>query len=137
MLPPPLILSMQIGYNGLERRQSDGRNRHSGDNKRNRKNVRKKHQMTALIGNKRQRGGSGVAETEMATDDEGDEDANSSSSGDRQGSDRHHIEWTEIGRTEIDRMANRTEIVEKSDDNTDRKQKTARWKWSSGNRDGN
>jgi hypothetical protein len=72
MLPPPLILSIQIGYNGLER-QSDGRNRHSGDNKRNRKNVRKKHQMIALIGNKRQRGGSGVAETEMATDDEGDE----------------------------------------------------------------
>jgi hypothetical protein len=36
LLPPPLLLSMQIGYNELERRQSDGRNRHSGDNKRNR-----------------------------------------------------------------------------------------------------
>jgi hypothetical protein len=36
----------------------------------------------------------------MATDDEGDEDENSSSSGDRQGSDRHHIEWAEIGRME-------------------------------------
>jgi hypothetical protein len=41
MLLPPLLLSMQIGYNGLlERRQSDRRNRHSGDykspNKRNR-----------------------------------------------------------------------------------------------------
>jgi hypothetical protein len=36
LLPPPLRLSMQIGYNGLERRQSDRRNRHGGDNKRNR-----------------------------------------------------------------------------------------------------
>ena len=43
--------------------------------------------MTTLIGNKRQRGGSGVAETEMATEDEGDEEANSNSSGDRVGGD--------------------------------------------------
>jgi hypothetical protein len=46
--------------------------------------------MTALIGNKRQRSGSGVAETQMATEDEGDEEANGSSSGDRQGGDRHN-----------------------------------------------
>jgi hypothetical protein len=45
--------------------------------------VRKTNQMTALIGKKRQRGGSGVAETQMATE-EGDEEANSSSR-DRQG----------------------------------------------------
>jgi hypothetical protein len=84
---------MQIGYNGLERRQSDGRNRHSGDNKRNRNKkleIRKKDQTTALIGNKRQRSGSGVEETEIATEDEGDEEANNSSSGDRQGGDRQH-----------------------------------------------
>jgi hypothetical protein len=51
--------------------------------------VRKKNQKTALIGNKRQRGGSGVAETQVVTEDEGDEEANSSS-GDRQGGDRQH-----------------------------------------------
>jgi hypothetical protein len=58
--------------------------------KQQKRKVRKKNQMTALIGNKRQRGGSGVAETEMATEDEGDEEANNSSSGDRQGGDRQH-----------------------------------------------
>jgi hypothetical protein len=36
LLPPPLLLSLHIGYNGLERRQSNRQNRHSGDNKRNR-----------------------------------------------------------------------------------------------------
>ena len=46
--------------------------------------------MTALIGNKRQRGGSEEAETGMATEDEGDEGANGSSSGDRQGGDRQN-----------------------------------------------
>ena len=79
---------MQIGYNGLERRQSERRNRHGGDCKRNRneKLERKIDQMTALIGNKRQRGGSEEAETGMATaEDEGDEEANNSSGGDRQG----------------------------------------------------
>jgi hypothetical protein len=47
--------------------------------------------MTALIGKKRQRGGSGVADTQMATGEEGDEEANSSS-GDRhrQGGDRQN-----------------------------------------------
>jgi hypothetical protein len=78
---------VEIGYNGLERRQSERRNRHGGDYKRNRneKLERKIDQMTALIGNKRQRGGSEEAETGMATEDEGDEGANGSSSGDRQG----------------------------------------------------
>jgi hypothetical protein len=51
--------------------------------------VGNKNQMTALIGKKRQRGGSGVAETQMATEEEGDEEANSSS-GDRQGGDRQN-----------------------------------------------
>jgi hypothetical protein len=92
MLPPPLLLPMRIFYNVLERRHSDGQNRHSGDNKRNRnkKLVRKKNQSTALIGKKIQRGGSGVAKTEMATEDEGGEEANKSSSGDIQGGGRHH-----------------------------------------------
>ena len=63
--------------------------------------------MTTLIGIKRQRGGSEEAETGMATEDEGDEEANNSSGGDRQGGDRQHIEWAEIDRTEIDRMSNR------------------------------
>jgi hypothetical protein len=40
MLPPPPLLSMQIGYNGLER-QSDGLNRNSGNQKRNKKLERK------------------------------------------------------------------------------------------------
>jgi hypothetical protein len=51
--------------------------------------VRKTNQMTALIGKKRQRGGSEVAETQMATEEEGVEEANSSS-GDRQGGDRQN-----------------------------------------------
>jgi hypothetical protein len=43
-----LLLSIQIGYNGLEQRQSDGRNRYSGDNKRNRnkkleRKIRRQH----------------------------------------------------------------------------------------------
>jgi hypothetical protein len=46
--------------------------------------------MTTLIKNKRQRGGSEEAETRMATEDEGDEEANNSSGGDRQGGDRQH-----------------------------------------------
>jgi hypothetical protein len=89
MLPPPLLLSMQIGYNGLERsRQSGGRNRNSRNNKRNKK-LERQIRCTALIGKKRQRGGSGVAETQMATEEEGNEEANSSSS-DRQGGDRQN-----------------------------------------------
>jgi hypothetical protein len=40
--------------------------------------------------NKRQRSASGVAETQMVTEDEGDEGANGSSSGDRQGGDRQN-----------------------------------------------
>jgi hypothetical protein len=44
-----------------------------------------------MIGNKRQRSASGVAETQMVTEDEGDEGANgSSSSGDSQGGDRQN-----------------------------------------------
>jgi hypothetical protein len=58
--------------------------------KKKKQKVRKKNQMTALIGNKRQRGGSGVAETEMATENEGDEETNNSGSGDRQDGDRQH-----------------------------------------------
>jgi hypothetical protein len=47
--------------------------------------------MTTLIGNKRQRSRSGVAETQIVTEDEGDEGANgSSSSGDRPGGDRQN-----------------------------------------------
>ena len=46
--------------------------------------------MTTLIGNKRQRSGSGVAETQMVTEGEDDEGANSSGSGDRQGGDRQN-----------------------------------------------
>jgi hypothetical protein len=46
--------------------------------------------MTTLIGNKRQRSGSEEAETGMATEDEGDEEANNSSGGDKQGGDRQH-----------------------------------------------
>jgi hypothetical protein len=46
--------------------------------------------MTSMIGNKRQRSASGVAETQMATEDEGDEGANGSSSGDRQGGDEQN-----------------------------------------------
>jgi hypothetical protein len=67
--------------------------------------------MTILIGKKRQRGGSGVAETHMVTEDEGDEEAKSSS-GDRQGGDRQqHRVGGDVDRTEIDRMVNRKEIV--------------------------
>ena len=46
--------------------------------------------MTALIGSKRQRNGGGVAETQVATEDEDDEGAIGSDSGNRQGSDRHN-----------------------------------------------
>ena len=53
--------------------------------------------MAALIGNKRQRSGSGEAETGMVIEDEGDEGANGSSSGDRQGGDRQN----RVGRKEI------------------------------------
>jgi hypothetical protein len=109
MLPSPLLLSMQIGNNRLERRQSDGRNRYSGDNKRNQK-LEKKNQMTALIGKKRQRGGSGVAETQMVTEDEDDEEANSSGS-DRQGGVRQNRVSGDRQDGEIDRMVNRKEIV--------------------------
>jgi hypothetical protein len=66
--------------------------------------------MTALIGKKGQRGGSGVAETQMATEEEGDEETNSNI-GDRQGGDRHRTEWAEIDRTEIHGVMNRKEIV--------------------------
>jgi hypothetical protein len=52
--------------------------------------------MTALIGNKRQRSGSGETETGMVIEDEGDEGANGSSSGDRQGGDIDKIEWAKI-----------------------------------------
>jgi hypothetical protein len=48
----------------------------------------------------------------MVTEDEGDEEANSSSSGDIQWAVIDRIEWAEIDRTEIDRMVNRKEIVE-------------------------
>ena len=47
--------------------------------------------MAALIGNKRQRSGSGEAETGMVIeDDEGDEGTSGSSSSDRQGGDRQN-----------------------------------------------
>jgi hypothetical protein len=46
--------------------------------------------MAALIGNKRQRSGSGEAETGMVIEDEGDEGASGSTSGDRQGGDRQN-----------------------------------------------
>jgi hypothetical protein len=35
LLLPTLLLLVQVGYNGLERRQSDRRNRNGGDSKRN------------------------------------------------------------------------------------------------------
>ena len=44
--------------------------------------------MTTLIGNKRQRSGSGEAESGMVFENEGDEGTSDSSSGDRQGGDR-------------------------------------------------
>ena len=44
--------------------------------------------MTALLGNKRQRSGSGEAVSGMVAEDEGDERTSGSSSGDRQGGDR-------------------------------------------------
>jgi hypothetical protein len=66
--------------------------------------------MAALIGNKRQRSGSGEAETRMVIEDEGDEGANGSRAAiDRVVIDR--IEWAKIDRTEIDRVVNRKEIV--------------------------
>ena len=44
-----------------------------------------------MIGNKRQRNASGVAETQVVTEDEGDEEgANDSSGGDSQGGDRQN-----------------------------------------------
>ena len=44
-----------------------------------------------MIGNKRQRSASGVAETQVVTEDEGDEEgANGSSGGDSQGGDRQN-----------------------------------------------
>jgi hypothetical protein len=44
-----------------------------------------------MIGDKRQRSASGMAETQVVTEDEGDEEANgSSSSGDSQGGDRQN-----------------------------------------------
>jgi hypothetical protein len=43
-----------------------------------------------MIGNKRQRSASGMAETQVVTEDEGDEEANGSSSGDSQGGDRQN-----------------------------------------------
>ena len=44
-----------------------------------------------MIGNKRQRSASGVAETQVVTEDEGDEEgANDSSGGDSQGGDRQN-----------------------------------------------
>jgi hypothetical protein len=46
--------------------------------------------MTTLIGNKRQRSGSGEAATGMVIEDESDEGASGSSSGDRQGGDRQN-----------------------------------------------
>jgi hypothetical protein len=52
--------------------------------------ARQRNQMTTLIGNKRQRSGSGEAETPMVIEDEGDEGASGSSSGDRQGGDRQN-----------------------------------------------
>jgi hypothetical protein len=67
--------------------------------------------MTTLIGKKRQRSGSGEAETGMVIEDEGDEGTNGSSSGDRQDGDIDRIEWAKIDRTEIDRMTNRKEII--------------------------
>jgi hypothetical protein len=60
------------------------------------------------IGKKRQRGGSGVAETQMATEQEGDEEANSSS-GDKQGGDRQNRVDGDR-QAEIDGMVNRKEI---------------------------
>jgi hypothetical protein len=47
----------------------------------------------------------------MATEDEGVEEANNSSGGDRQRAVIDSTERAEIDRTEIDRMVNRKEIV--------------------------
>ena len=58
--------------------------------KKPKRKVKQKIQMTALIGSKRQRNGGGVAETQVATEDEDDEGAIGSDSGNRQGSDRHN-----------------------------------------------
>jgi hypothetical protein len=47
----------------------------------------------------------------MVIEDEGDEGANGSSSGDRQSGDRQNKVGEDRHRTEIDRVANRKEIV--------------------------
>jgi hypothetical protein len=71
---------LAIGYNGLERRAAANRCAKPKERKQKKKPTPgEKNQMTALIGEKRQRGESGVEENQMVTEEEGDEEANSSS----------------------------------------------------------
>jgi hypothetical protein len=66
--------------------------------------------MAALIGNKRQRSGSGEAETGMVIEDEGDEGANGSSSGDtRYRAVIDGIEWMGEDRQDGDRQGGELE----------------------------
>jgi hypothetical protein len=94
LLLPPLLLLVQVGYNynGLERRTRQAKPKRRGQQKKLKRNGGQRDQIirhTSVIGNKRQRKESEVAETQVVAADEGDGgEANGDSGGDSQGGDR-------------------------------------------------